>query len=59
MILDKIAAHKREEVAQAKSRRSLASLQQGIADLEDPPRGFLRSLRATAESGWTAVMSFR
>jgi len=57
MILDKIANHKREEVAQAKRRRSLASLQQGIADLEDPPRGFLRALRATADSGWTAVIA--
>jgi len=57
MILDKIAEHKRLEVALAKSRRSLASLQQGIDDLEDQPRGFLRTLRATADSGWTSVIA--
>ncbi len=57
MILDKIAAHKREEVNQAKSRRSLDSLQQGISELEDQPRGFLRALQAAADSGWTAVIA--
>jgi indole-3-glycerol phosphate synthase len=57
MILDKIAEHKRWEVARAKSRRSLASLQQGIDELEDQPRGFLRALRTTADSGWTAVIA--
>jgi len=57
MILDKIAEHKRQEVALAKSRRSLASLQKGIDDLEDQPRGFLRALRATADSGWTSVIA--
>lgn len=57
MILDKIAEHKRWEVARAKSRRSLASLQKGIDELEDQPRGFLRALRATADSGWTAVIA--
>ncbi len=57
MILDKIAAYKRQEVALAKSRRSLASLQRGIDELEDQPRGFLRALRACADSGWTAVIA--
>lgn len=57
MILDKIAEHKRHEVALAKSRRSLSSLQHGIDELEDQPRGFLRSLRATADSGWTSVIA--
>lgn len=57
MILDKIAAYKHQEVAQAKSRRSLASLQQGISDLEDQPRGFLRALRSTTDSGWTSVIA--
>ena len=57
MILDKIAEHKCQEVARAKSRRSLASLQSGVGELEDQPRGFLRALRATAESGWTAVIA--
>lgn len=57
MILDKIAEHKRLEVIQAKSRRSLASLQNGIGELEDQPRGFLRALRTTTNSGWTAVIA--
>lgn len=57
MILDKIADYKRQEVALAKSRRSLASLQQAIAGLEDQPRGFLRALRTAADSGWTAVIA--
>ncbi len=57
MILDKITAHKRQEVAQAKTRRSLTSLQRGIADLEDQPRGFLRALRSTAESGWVSIIA--
>ena len=57
MILDKIAAHKRQEVAQAKSRRSLASLRSGVGDIEDQPRGFLRALHATADSGWTSVIA--
>jgi indole-3-glycerol phosphate synthase len=57
MILNKIAEYKRLEVAQAKSRRSLASLQNGVGELEDQPRGFLRGLRATADSGWTSVIA--
>jgi indole-3-glycerol phosphate synthase len=57
MILDKIAEHKRQEVIQAKSRRSLASLQSGVDDLEDQPRGFLRALHTTVDSGWTAVIA--
>jgi indole-3-glycerol phosphate synthase len=57
MILDKIAEHKRQEVALAKSRRPLASLLRGIDELEDQPRGFLRALRTTADSGWTAVIA--
>ena len=57
MILDKIAQHKRQEVTLAKVRRSLASLASAVGDLEDQPRGFLRALRATADSGWTAVIA--
>ena len=57
MILDTIAEYKRLEVAQAKSRRSLASLQKDIGELEDQPRGFLRALHATTDSGWTAVIA--
>ncbi len=57
MILDRISEHKRQEVAEAKSRRSVESLKRGISDLEDQPRGFLRALRTTATSGWTAVIA--
>ena len=57
MILDKIAEHKRLEVSLAKSRRSLSSLRNGIAELEDQPRGFLRAMRTTVDSGWTAVIA--
>ncbi len=57
MILNKIAEHKRQEVAMARNRRSLASLQSGVAELEDQPRGFLRALRTTTGSGWTAVIA--
>ena len=57
MILDKITEHKHREVARAKERRSLDSLQRGIAELEDQPRGFLRALRAAADSGWTAMIA--
>ena len=57
MILDKITEHKRREVALAKERRSLASLQRGIGDLEDQPRGFLRALQVAADSGWTAMIA--
>ena len=46
MILDKIAEHKRREVAQAKERRPIDSLRRGVGELEDLPRGFLRALRA-------------
>ncbi len=57
MVLDKIAEHKRREVALARSRRSLASVQGGVAELEDQPRGFLRALRATVDLDRTAVIA--
>ena len=57
MILDKIAEHKRQEVSLAESRRSFASLRSGVTELEDQPRGFLRALRTTTGSGWTAVIA--
>lgn len=57
MILDKIAEHKRQEVALARKRRSLESLQNGVDELEDQPRGFLRALRTAYDSGWTAVIA--
>lgn len=57
MILDKIAEYKRQEVALAKSRRSLSSLQSCVGDLESQPRGFLRALHATYDSSCTAVIA--
>lgn len=57
MILDKILEHKRQEVALARKRRSLESLQNGVDELEDHPRGFLRALRTAYDSGWTAVIA--
>jgi indole-3-glycerol phosphate synthase len=35
----------------------LAALKRRVADLEEPPRGFVRTLRACVESGWTAVIA--
>lgn len=57
MILERIAAHKHQEVNLAKSRLPLAELQRRVAELEGAPRGFLRALCAAAESGWTAVIA--
>ncbi len=56
-ILKKIIAHKREEVATAKSSTSSGELKSHIADLEDVPRGFERHLREAASSGWTAIIA--
>jgi indole-3-glycerol phosphate synthase len=56
-ILKTIVARKREEVATARSAMPLAVLKRRVADLEEPPRGFLRSLRACVESGWPAVIA--
>ena len=49
-ILQRIAATKREEVAEGKRRRSLANLEAMIAE-QTPPRGFAAALKATAEAG--------
>jgi len=57
MILDKIAEYKRLEIAQAKKRCSLASLQNGVGELEDQPRGFLRALHIAADAGRTTVIA--
>jgi indole-3-glycerol phosphate synthase len=43
MYLDNIAAAKREEVAELKSRTTVAELERAISSL-DPPRGFVRAL---------------
>jgi indole-3-glycerol phosphate synthase len=56
-ILRDIVARKRVEVAAAKSAMPLAVLKRRVADLEEPPRGFVRALRACVESGWTAVIA--
>jgi len=56
-ILKTIAARKREEVAAARSAVPLAVLKGRVAGLEEPPRGFVRTLRACVESGWTAVIA--
>ena len=56
-ILQKIVAHKREEVAAAKARFPLERLRQRLALVEDTPRGFARALRTMAESGGTAVIA--
>jgi len=56
-ILKTIVARKREEVAIARAAMPLPALKRRVADLEEPPRGFVRSLRACVESGWTAIIA--
>jgi indole-3-glycerol phosphate synthase len=56
-ILKTIVARKEQEVAQAKAHFPMTRLRESLALLEDQPRGFLRALRATADSGWTAVIA--
>lgn len=56
-ILKTIVARKHEEVAAARSAMPLATLKRRVAELEEPPRGFARSLRASVESGWTTVIA--
>lgn len=56
-ILKTIVARKHEEVAAARSAMPLAALKRRVADLEEPPRGFARALRASVESGWTTVIA--
>ena len=55
-ILNKINAVKREEVAAAKARRSLASLRTE-AEAQSPTRGFERALRAKIAAGKSAVIA--
>jgi indole-3-glycerol phosphate synthase len=52
-ILEKILAVKREEVAAAKSRRSLVSVR-NEAENNEPARGFVAAMRAKVGSGGTA-----
>ena len=56
-ILKTIVACKHEEVAAARSAMPLAALKRRVADLEEPPRGFVRALRASVDSGWTTVIA--
>jgi indole-3-glycerol phosphate synthase len=56
-ILKKIIAHKREEIATAKTASPIGDLKARIADLEDTPRGFERHLREAAASDWTAIIA--
>lgn len=56
-ILQKIFAHKRDEVAAARSAVSLAEMKARISDREDQPRGFERALRSAAQSGWTPIIA--
>jgi indole-3-glycerol phosphate synthase len=56
-ILKTIVARKAQEVVQAKERFPFIRLQESLALLEDQPRGFLRALRATADSGWTTIIA--
>jgi indole-3-glycerol phosphate synthase len=56
-ILKKIVVHKREEVAAAKASQPLIEIKARLADREDQPRGFERTLRDAAQSGWTAVIA--
>ena len=56
-ILNQIVEYKREEVATAKTKFSLQRLEDQLSQVEEPPRGFLRALRSTAESDWTAIIA--
>jgi indole-3-glycerol phosphate synthase len=55
-ILEKILAVKREEVAAAKQRRSLAALR-GDAEKAGKPRDFIAALRAKISAGLPAVIA--
>lgn len=57
MILDEIVAHKQHEVVAAKARMTEAELRSRISELEEPPRGFARALKASLDSGWTAIIA--
>jgi indole-3-glycerol phosphate synthase len=58
-VLEKIAAYKREEVAAARARRSLASLD-AAARTADPVRGFIASLKAKSARGeWGLIAEIK
>lgn len=56
-ILQKIVAHKRDEVAAAQVKFPLARLHERLAQVENQPRGFIRALRTMHESGGTAIIA--
>lgn len=56
-VLAQIVAHKYEEVAAAKVAFPQERMEEQLAQVEEPPRGFLRALRTTAESNWTAIIA--
>lgn len=56
-ILKKIVEHKRQEVAAAKGELPLAQLYDRLGLVEEPPRGFTRALRASADVGKPAVIA--
>ena len=56
-ILNQIVAHKHEEVAAAKAVFPPERMEYQLAQVEEPPRGFLRALRTTYESDWTAIIA--
>ncbi|PLX96810.1 MAG: indole-3-glycerol phosphate synthase TrpC [Desulfuromonas sp.] len=56
-ILQKIVAHKREEVAAAKAKFPMARLRERLELVEDTPRGFVAALKAMHESGGTAIIA--
>ncbi|MEH6582600.1 MAG: indole-3-glycerol phosphate synthase TrpC [Halioglobus sp.] len=55
-ILRKIIARKVQEVAERRSKRSLGSLEQGIAE-QSPARGFAAALQVQLKSGQAAVIA--
>lgn len=56
-ILKQIVAHKQDEVAVAKAAFPLDRLEAQLTQVEETPRGFLRALRASADSGWTTMIT--
>ena len=55
-VLARIAAYKRDEIAAAKVRTSLAELKRRVADL-DPPRGFAAAIARRLATGGTALIA--
>jgi len=57
MILDEIVTHKKLEVSSAKGRMPEAELRARLADQEEEPRSFARTLRESRASGVTTVIA--